>query len=138
MEYGLSSFGNPIPNRDNAVSVSLPSWKNVVAYEMGDPATVAAMKTGYPRFRIHDSVLKLHRILAERANCDGRHDLDVMCFPSEAVASRFHKFMVMLSMVIRYVVVIAFSEKWRSSRRFTRRERVWSCRECGVRSQLPH
>jgi cystathionine gamma-synthase len=43
----------------HAISVSLPTWKDNVAYEEGEPWIVAAMQTGYPRFFIHKSIQKV-------------------------------------------------------------------------------
>ena len=43
----------------HAISVSLPTWKDNVAYEEGEPWIVQAMQTGYPRFFIHKSIQKV-------------------------------------------------------------------------------
>lgn len=40
----------------HAVSVSLPTWRDNVAYEEGEPWLVEKMTTGYPRFFVHKSI----------------------------------------------------------------------------------
>jgi len=53
--------GNSIPALlPHAISVSLPTWEDNVAYEEGEPWIVAAMQTGYPRFFIHKSIQKVN------------------------------------------------------------------------------
>ena len=47
------------PLTDHAVSVSLPTWKDVVDYEEGDKRIKDVMITGYPRFFIHLSIQKV-------------------------------------------------------------------------------
>src|SRR5690606_20152072 len=46
-------LGTRIPDRPHAVSCSLPTMRDVIAYEERDAATVAQMQSGYPRFVIH-------------------------------------------------------------------------------------
>lgn len=43
----------------HAVSVSLPTWSDNVAYEEGEAWIQKAMQTGYPRFFIHKSIQKV-------------------------------------------------------------------------------
>ncbi len=49
---GLSHFplGRPVPARDHAVCVSLPTVRDVVGYEEKNPETLSKIKSGYPRF----------------------------------------------------------------------------------------
>ena len=47
------------PLTDHAVSVSLPTWKDVVGYEEGDKCIMDAMIIGYPRFFIHLRIQKV-------------------------------------------------------------------------------
>lgn len=56
----LRPMGDPLPYPDrHAVSVSLPTWRDVVDYEEGNRRVHDAMKSGYPRFRLHQSVNEL-------------------------------------------------------------------------------
>lgn len=110
-------LGRPIPCDEHAVSVSIPTYQDVVGYETGCPIVKAALKIGYPRFKIHFLVETLMNYMARpRArrsftrdgDCDlgGRDDegddddedlavLDDGCyvFPTLDVAKRFQKFL---------------------------------------------
>jgi cystathionine gamma-synthase len=55
-------LGCPIPPSVHAVSVALPRWQNVVDYEEDRPELLRRLRSGYPRFVIHDVV----RTLAQR------------------------------------------------------------------------
>ncbi|KAF8903932.1 pyridoxal phosphate-dependent transferase [Gymnopilus junonius] len=50
------------PHTPHAISVSLPTWGDVVGYEEGDKRVVNSMTTGYPRFFIHLTIQKLAAI----------------------------------------------------------------------------
>jgi hypothetical protein len=52
--------GHSIPTElPHAISVSLPTWSDVVAYEEAEPWIVELMQTGYPRFFIHRSIQRV-------------------------------------------------------------------------------
>jgi len=53
---GRFSLGQPVPARPHAVCVSLPKVSDLIGYEEKDPATLAAMPTGYPRFVRHQMI----------------------------------------------------------------------------------
>jgi cystathionine gamma-synthase len=42
-------LGCPLPLDEHAVSVSIPTWGDVIGYEEGDRGVLEAMKIGYPR-----------------------------------------------------------------------------------------
>lgn len=46
-------LGRPIPDTTHAVSCSLPTMADVIGYEEKDPAIIARMGSGYPRFVVH-------------------------------------------------------------------------------------
>jgi cystathionine gamma-synthase len=85
----LAAVGQPVPNTEHAVSVSLPSWKATVGYEEGEEWVVSKMKTGYPRFFIHLTIQELQR---EVLKLHGRIGEAVMLFPTITVANRCEKF----------------------------------------------
>ena len=85
----LAAVGQPVPNTEHAVSVSLPSWKAAVGYEEGEEWVVSKMRTGYPRFFIHLSIQELQ---SEVLKLHGRVGEGVMLFPTIAVANRCEKF----------------------------------------------
>jgi cystathionine gamma-synthase len=49
-------LGYTIPNRDHAISVQFPSWKDVCGYATGNPAVVNSLQNGYPRTFLHRDV----------------------------------------------------------------------------------
>lgn len=96
-------LGNPLPFDDHAVSVSLPLWSHVVGYEEGDPVIVNAMKTGYPRFKLHSSVSLLSDELIQKRvgsmKYKGTKEDEILkwscfLFPTSHVANRFKIFLI--------------------------------------------
>jgi cystathionine gamma-synthase len=78
-------LGAPLPDAPHAVSVSLPRWADVVGYEEGDPAVLAALAAGYPRFVLHPAV----RALADRLlGSHGQQGEQVLPFPTPGAAAR--------------------------------------------------
>ena len=63
-------LGGRIPDSPHGVSVSLPTLRDVIAYEEKEPQTMAKVRSGYPRFVRHPFIETLsERFLAV-------HDLD--------------------------------------------------------------
>ena len=54
-------LGTRIPNTPHAVSVSIPTMRDVIAYEENDPETRRKMKSGYPRFVVHEYLLEIEK-----------------------------------------------------------------------------
>lgn len=80
-------LGKPIPNSDHAVSVSLPTWQDIIGYEEGNPATISAMTSGYPRFRLTNAVVALCDHYNSAANGES-----LFVFPSEQIAEKCIRF----------------------------------------------
>ena len=57
--WSAKDLGEPLPSRPHAVSVALPRWKDIVAYEEKDPACINSLKAIYPRFGFHPFVAEL-------------------------------------------------------------------------------
>jgi cystathionine gamma-synthase len=58
--HQLYQLGVSIPSdQPHALSVSLPTWKQVVGWASGDLAVIDQMATGYPRFFIHRTIQKV-------------------------------------------------------------------------------
>jgi cystathionine gamma-synthase len=56
----FSPLGDTVPAlTKHAVSVSLPTWQDVVDYEEGEQRIKDAMTSGYPRFFIHHQIQKV-------------------------------------------------------------------------------
>jgi cystathionine gamma-synthase len=77
-------LGQPIPATAHAVSCSLPTMAEVVGYEEKDPAVLARMSSGYPRFVVHPFNRQLStEIAAEIELAD--HPLWLTCSARAAV-----------------------------------------------------
>ena len=56
-------LGQPIPKSPHAVSVALPRWEDVIAYEEKKPYCINSLKSIYPRFGLNPLV----KLIAEKA-----------------------------------------------------------------------
>lgn len=65
-------LGQPVPASPHAVCVSIPTMADVVGYETRDPATMAKISTGYPRFVIHPFSTQVCDWFAESRGLRGR------------------------------------------------------------------
>tara|TARA_B100000475_G_scaffold838_1_gene791 strand:+ start:1436 stop:2890 length:1455 start_codon:yes stop_codon:yes gene_type:complete len=74
-----SDLGHPLPDHPHAVSMALPRWRDVIAYEEHEPTCRAALQTIYPRFG-------LHPFLQELANQVTSNGMGVWPFASHAAA----------------------------------------------------
>ena len=59
--WSAKDLGEPLPSRPHAVSVALPRWSDVIAYEEKDAACLNSLKAIYPRFGFHPFVAELAR-----------------------------------------------------------------------------
>ncbi len=59
--WSAKDLGEPLPNRPHAVSVALPRWKDVIAYEEKVPACIKSLKAMYPRFGFNPFVAEVAR-----------------------------------------------------------------------------
>ena len=101
-------LGHPIPATPHAVSVALPRWQDVVGYEEKKPGVIDALRSGYPRFFIHEQVQELARMLGRGQPC--------LPFPSVGAARRCARFVERVSgqqakvMTLRGVVGVVTTE----------------------------
>lgn len=84
-------LGRPIPLDEHAVSVSLPTWADVVGYEEGEKRVTDAMKIGYPRFKVHICIEKLIEIMRVRHSVDS--SMECIILPSQSTAATFVRFL---------------------------------------------
>lgn len=83
-------IGDPIPNNTaHAVSVTLPTWEATVGYEEGEDWVVNKMRSGYPRFFIHEIIQRLALSIEEKYARAGER---AMIFPLETTAKRCRDF----------------------------------------------
>ena len=57
--WSAEDLGEPLPSRPHAVSVALPRWKDVIAYEEKVPSCMNSLKAIYPRFGFHPFVAEV-------------------------------------------------------------------------------
>ena len=68
-----SELGKPLPDSIHAVSVALPTWKDIINYEEKVPECINSLRSIYPRFGLNPLLKKLaSRILHE--NSLNNHD----------------------------------------------------------------
>jgi cystathionine beta-lyase/cystathionine gamma-synthase len=65
-------LGQAIPNTPHAVSCSLPTMRSVHGYEQKDPAIVAQLHNGYPRFVLHPWLQQLTQHYLSRDALNGQ------------------------------------------------------------------
>ncbi|MCC7423942.1 MAG: PLP-dependent transferase [Planctomycetaceae bacterium] len=88
--WRAEDLGAPIPPSTHAVSVALPTWRDNVGYEEGDPNVVDRLRAGYPRFVYHPLCRTL---FAECLTRWGRPDEACLAFSTAASAGRFVEWM---------------------------------------------
>ena len=59
--WSAKDLGEPLPSRPHAVSVALPRWEDVIAYEEKIPACINSLKAIYPRFGFNPFVAEIAR-----------------------------------------------------------------------------
>ncbi len=65
-------LGTRIPPQLHSVSVSLPTMSDVIGYEERDPAILAQMNTGYPRFVKHAFLRQIESYWQTLFDCPGQ------------------------------------------------------------------
>jgi len=85
------TLGQPIPPSPYAVSVSLPTWRDNIGYEEGDPRVVDVLQAGYPRFVYPRLCRRLMKASLDRW---GRPGESCLPYPTARSAGRFSEWMV--------------------------------------------
>ena len=75
-------LGHPLPDSTHAVSVALPRWRDVIAYEESDPQCRAQLQAFYPRFALHPLV----ETVAQNALAKAPFGLSAWPYPSVSTA----------------------------------------------------
>ncbi len=57
--WRAEDLGQPLPGTPHAVSVALPRWEDVIAYEEKDPACIETLQAIYPRFGLNPLVARV-------------------------------------------------------------------------------
>ena len=67
--------GERLPNSIHAVSISMPTLRDLVEYEQQNARALARIRTGYPRFHTHPYVVQIQEYLDGQLHLDGRSTL---------------------------------------------------------------
>ena len=87
--WTAKDLGAPLPSRPHAVSVALPRWEDVIAYEEKVPACINKLKAIYPRFGFNPYVAELaHKCL----EFHGESHKSSWPFPNKASALNAQKY----------------------------------------------
>ena len=83
-------LGQRIPDRLHAVSCSLPTMRDVVGYEEKDPATLAHLSSGYPRFVVHPLLRRIADTLRRDDPSLAKRPIQLCAGPAAAAALQEH------------------------------------------------
>ncbi|MBX3436421.1 MAG: PLP-dependent transferase [Planctomycetaceae bacterium] len=82
-------LGRPIPDSPHAVSVCLPTWRDNIGYEEGEPRVTSRLRAGYPRFVFNPLCSQL---FADCRNRFAREAEACQVYPTRAAAERFGRY----------------------------------------------
>ncbi|MFL0760415.1 MAG: PLP-dependent transferase, partial [Prochlorococcus sp.] len=83
--WHADDLGQALPDSPHAVSVALPRWQDVIAYEEKEPACLNALRAIYPRFGLNPLVAEVaQQALAKHGPADG----SAWPYPTAAAAGR--------------------------------------------------
>ena len=81
-----SDLGHPLPDATHAVSVALPRWSDVIAYEEQDPACRGALRAVYPRFGQHPLVAQVAKLSLQASNLASSKGASSWPYPNRTAA----------------------------------------------------
>ncbi len=84
-----ADLGQAMPDSPHAVSVALPTWEDVIAYEEHDPLIVNSLKAVYPRFGLNPLVKEVAEIAKSEI---GWEDASAWPYPSLKAAQKAELF----------------------------------------------
>ena len=87
--YAEADTGRPLPDKEHACSVCLPTWDSVIGYEESREKVIRRLMAGYPRFFLHPATARLFK---EANDAMAEPDTKVVLFPSKEVAQRAQRF----------------------------------------------
>lgn len=85
--WQAGDLGHPLPDSPHAVSVALPTWRDVIAYEENDPNCRGALRTVYPRFGLHPLVAALASQALQQTNTSFPQGSSSWPYPNRAAAT---------------------------------------------------
>ncbi len=89
--WEAKDIGKAIPNSPHAVSVALPRWRDVIAYEEKDPECMQCLESIYPRFGLNPLVAE---IALKALNLYGEKTSTCWPYPNRKTAKKAKEFCV--------------------------------------------
>ncbi len=86
--WTAEDLGHALPDSPHAVSVALPRWQDVVAYEEKDPACLKALQAIYPRFGLNPLVSAIAQKAIDSYGADSQN---AWPYPTSAAARQAEK-----------------------------------------------
>ncbi len=83
--WTVHDLGQPLPDSPHAVSVSLPRWKDVIAYEEKEESCIQSLKSIYPRFGLNPLVSQLAK---HALDINGLINFNAWPYPNTAAAEK--------------------------------------------------
>ncbi len=87
--WSSKDLGQALPNSPHAVSVALPKWRDVIAYEENDPLCHKSLKAIYPRFGLNPLV---SAITKQALNKSSLTNCNAWPYPNIATAKKAEQF----------------------------------------------
>ncbi len=87
--WEVQDLGQAIPNSPHAVSVALPRWKDVIAYEEKDPKCTNLLQSIYPRFGLNPLIAQIAK---KALNSYGSNGSSAWPYPNIATATKAKKY----------------------------------------------
>ncbi len=81
--WSPKDLGKAIPDSPHAVSVALPTWKDIIAYEENDPECTKRLRAIYPRFGLNPLVSE---VAAKAIQLQGSVGFSAWPFPNKLTA----------------------------------------------------
>ena len=131
---GLGHFplGAPVPDKEHAVCVSLPTFDDVIGYEEKESKTLRNLNSGYPRFVKHSRIKELSNFWARTHTLENR---DLFFFPNKQDWHFAQKILDISNAIIEteenYLIVGVLSDSSESERL----EKFFQHAGCGLSSR---
>ena len=131
---GLGHFplGAPVPDKEHAVCVSLPTFDDVIGYEEKESKTLRNLNSGYPRFVKHSRIKELSNFWARTHTLENR---DLFFFPNKQDWDFAQKILDISNAIIEteenYLIVGVLSDSSESERL----EKFFQHAGCGLSSR---
>ena len=84
-----SELGNPLPDSIHAVSVALPTWRDVINYEEKVPECINSLKSIYPRFGLNPLLKKLANQILHQKSLNNH---EAWPYPNKFLATKAKKY----------------------------------------------